>query len=262
MEEHPVYSNFADLLLTKEGFSSEHSTPRHERGDYGCVFISHPLPTDLLCRVCGLVLRDPFQTQCCGNHYCGYCLVLQLAVRSECAFCSARQVRAFRDVNVTRRVNRLRIKCPHSERGCVWEGELYDVGHHLYRCSSSPRVCRTCGGVFPQDRILEHEQKHCEWRRYRCQYCKKFISTYARVRDFHWPKCGHYRILCPNGCSQCIIPRRDMESHLRNDCDVKKKLIEMSELVRDLKSQLKRKNSEIEDLKLQVAYTLTVEPLY
>lgn len=251
MESTEVYCNFSELLLTEESFSSRADSPSRDQEDFGCVFLSRP-PADLTCRVCRLVLRDPHQTLCCGNHYCRHCLRLQLAVRGECAFCSARQVRSFPDVNVARRVNRLRIKCPHVERGCEWEGELFQVGDHLTNCSATPRACKTCGGIFSREKADQHELKFCEKRSYRCPYCKRYSSTYENVRDSHWPKCLYYPIFCPNECSKCYIPRRDVLKHLRDECEVKKKVKEVSQSLEHLESELTSKNAVIEELKTKV----------
>ena len=256
MAAFPLYSNFAELALSEEGSTTtaDNRTPFPEDHELGCTFVSTP-PPDLLCRVCGLVLRDPHQTQCCGNHYCGYCLRIQLNARSQCAFCSSRQVHSFRDVSVTRRINKLQVRCPHQDRGCGWSGELGGVGCHLETCVGKPRACRSCGGVFSNKVIAKHEKTLCYKRKFQCPHCKHCNSTYERVRDIHWPKCLLFPISCPNDC-KCNIPRKDVLKHLREGCDVKKKLSQLSATVDQLQTQLTEKEAEIKELQLKVSTLL------
>ncbi len=34
----------------------------------------------------------------------------------------------------------------------------------------------------------------------------------------HWPVCGSYPVQCPNKCSDDPIDRRNLNSHVSNDC--------------------------------------------
>ena len=258
MASFPLYANFAELSFGETGRTIEDREPCPEDHELGCGFVSPP-SADLLCRLCGVVLRDPHQAQCCGNHYCRYCLKLQLNEKSECAFCFSRQVRAFRDVSVTRRVNQLRIKCPHGDRGCPWSGQLADVGNHLEKCVAKPAACRTCAGVFSRDGITDHEKTLCSKRPFQCQYCNQYKSTYEVVKTVHWPKCLQFPIYCPNGCTNHSIPRKDVLRHLRSECPVRRRVTELSAIVEQVQSQLREKDAEIEVLRLKVSMNPPIE---
>lgn len=244
-----VYSNFSELLLT--GIDHQDESNSRDEEDYGCKFVSRP-PSDLICRVCNLVLRDPHQTLCCGNHYCGYCLQLQLKANSECAFCSSRQVRSFRDVNVTRRVNKLCVKCPYQDRGCGWNGEMLELSSHLTLCAVSPCACRTCGKILSKKEVSEHEKSICSKRIVQCPHCKQYVATFEKVRGVHWPICLQYPISCPNGCSKCFIPRKDVLKHLKHECNLKTRFAELSAVLDRVQTQLKEKTLEIEQLRMKV----------
>lgn len=222
--------------------------------EVGCVFVTSP-PADLICRQCRLVLRDPHQTQCCGGLYCGYCLRQQLDSSKQCPLCLSRQVRAFRDVSVTRRIDSLLVRCSNERHGCKWVGELGSLADHLKVCNKKPSVCRTCGKVFSNDLIREHETSECEKRKFQCPYCNEYNSTYQEVTEHHWPTCLFYPLFCPNECGKGYLPRKDVLKHLREECEVKKKLVELSTSIKALEAQLQERDAEIEELRMKVLAT-------
>ena len=73
-----------------------------------CAFVDEP-PPELRCPLCRLILRDPFQSMCCGNLYC-HCCIQELVKRNmPCALCRRKLNLVFRDVR-------------------QWTGELGNLG--------------------------------------------------------------------------------------------------------------------------------------
>lgn len=54
-------------------------------------------------------------------------------------------------------------------------------------------------------------------RPFSCEYCKHYNSTYLEVTVNHWPVCDSYPVQCPNKCSDEILKRQNLESHIAND---------------------------------------------
>lgn len=220
----------------------------YDRYGFDCVFVTEP-PSKFFCPICVMILRDPYQTQCCGGHYC-QCCVQQLVQRSTpCVNCGG-VVRAFRDVSVTQKINALQVKCSNADWGCAWVGELGFLGEHLVTCERKPAKCSSCGLFVPNDTFRKHQSQDCPKRAYTCSYCSNFTSTYEKVRSTHWPKCPSFPIECPNSCSSIKkIPREKILSHLKEDC---RKLRDMSDTIDLLELALEQKEHRIEELEAEV----------
>ena len=231
-----AYSN-TDADLDKYGFD--------------CKFVTEP-PSNLFCPICVLLLRDPYQSQCCGCHYC-HCCVQQLVQKSApCVLCSG-VVRAFRDVSVTQQINSLRVKCSNTDGGCEWTGELGYLGEHLVTCEQKPDKCPSCGLFVPKDIFRDHQSLHCPKRPYTCTYCSNFTSTYEEVRATHWPQCPSFPISCPNGCSsKNKVPREKLLTHLKEECDIKQRIRDMADTIELLELALQQKQNRIEELEAEV----------
>ena len=210
-------------------------------------FVREP-PKELLCPLCSQILRDPFQTRCCSGFCCQGCLQALVKRGKPCALCR-KEVKAFRDTVMARRVNALEVKCSH---GCTWRGQLGELGDHLLHCMNKPVRCNLCGDTVLTQHLDVHKSTKCRRRTFRCPHCGSFESTYETVRDIHWPNCLLYPIPCPNECSVGCIPQGSMLLHLREECPVKKKVKEMAESIREMEAQLRRRDLRIEYLQKEV----------
>lgn len=213
------------------------------------------IPSELLCPICSEILRDPFQTQCCGKHYCHDCLQALLKEGKPCFSCQS-QVRAFRDVNAANRVNALAVRCSHEAWGCAWRGELGGLGEHLLQCAKRPVRCDLCGDTVLSENLDAHKSTQCMKRTFRCPHCNGFESTYETVRDGHWPRCSYYPVPCPNKCSEHSIPRGMVFQHLREACEVKQEVMKMAEMkaqLQEMTEQLKTRDGRIEQLEKEVS---------
>ena len=213
-------------------------------------FVVEP-PVELLCALCCQLLRDPFQTQCCGRYCCQVCLRARVSKGKPCDLCHS-QVKAFRDVNVARRVNELAVNCSNEASGCKWSGELGELGRHLLVCSKRPVTCNVCGDSMLRKDLDTHKSTLCAKRTFRCPHCDSFESTYETVRDDHWPTCSFYPIPCPNECGERSIPRGKVWIHLQGKCNVKQRVKEMGDKLSELEEQLQQRDLRIEQLENEV----------
>lgn len=187
-----------------------------ESFDYNFV---EPPDEEYICPICLLVLCDPHQTDCCGNHFCQRCIRKQLDTSPSmvCPMCRVTNLTTHLDKFHLRKVHALKLRCPQQSNGCPWVGELGNVKRHLDPVSGQ------CSAVFPCKygcgqrllaAILPAHFAECDHRPYRCDYCLEYSGTYAEVARDHVPVCPRYPVPCPNGCSAKGIQRASVRRHL------------------------------------------------
>ena len=153
-----------------------------------------------LCPICQEILYEPVQTSC-GHLFCGRCL--KRVQSKKCPSCREKFVREpIEDKFNKREIRNLIVKCQNSSRGCEWEGELGNVeshqngvcGYQLVQCGNK------CGAEIERREVEEHEEVHCELRRYKCPYCPCW-GAYKKVTSEHFKECVGFPLGCPNNCS-------------------------------------------------------------
>ena len=162
-------------------------------------FVERPTH-DFFCPVSLELLLEPQLTSCCGNH-----LSLDVSDRlrrdgKACPMCSAEGWGAVLDKYHRRRVQQVRVRCWHRDRGCTWEGEVKEVKRHSDSCTRRPWVCKYC-------------QLKCEL---------------GEGGEKHWPECHKFPEPCPNGCEVGSVERCGMEQH-RSVCPLEPVACEMEE---------------------------------
>jgi len=125
------------VAIHKEGF-----------GGYDCKFVTPP-PTAFQteCPVCHLILREPYQTTCCGKSFCQSC-IQGVENLIPCPACKG-ELDLFPNGGLKQALVQLLVWCTHHEVGCQWIGELRELEHHLdeanhsgeYSQTSSIRMC-------------------------------------------------------------------------------------------------------------------------
>lgn len=187
----------------------------HEGYDYNFV---EPPDEEYICPICLLVLRNPHQTTCCGNHFCECCIDKQLhTLPSACPMCRATTCATMLDRYFLRKVHALKLRCPRESNGCLWVGELGDVEKHLDlatgQCTAMFPCTYNCGKRLLASQLPSHHSQ-CERRPYRCEHCLDFNGTHTDVIRDHFPVCPKYPVPCPNGCSAKEIQRANLTKHL------------------------------------------------
>ena len=185
-------------------------------------FVEEPLQT-FFCPVSLAVLLEPYQTQCCGNHLSEE--AYQRLQGQPCPLCRKENITAVKDLFHKRNVLSLKVRCPHKEDGCEWEGELGSLEEHTNR--SEGDKCRyvevncpySCGERVQRRNLEEHKSQHCPLRPSTCQYCNH-EATYQEVIKEHWPVCEKYPLPCPNACGEKNIERQHLKGHMEQTCPV------------------------------------------
>ena len=152
----------------------------------------NPPPYDYTCPVCLQLLKDVYQTTCCGNHVCRECITqLMHKPAVTCPKCRHNNFDAHPDKFFSRQLLNLKVRCHYSKTGCTWTGELHGLEQHL------ETTCKR--GVVA------------------CQHCNSQIKSIEE----HLPTCGEIFLACPNKCSNAKSKRKKIQSHLENECPLR-----------------------------------------
>ena len=97
-----------------------------------------------------------------------------LTGQTKCPTCRA-QLDFTPDQFNGRKVKGLRVQCPNSVKGCMWQGDLGDATRH------------TSGTDCPMRRSTT----------FICQYCRREHAAHLR-----YTACGSFPLPCPAGCGK------------------------------------------------------------
>ena len=133
------------------------SPPPISSGWSSLNFVSPAPPESLVCPICLNVLKDPYITDCCGNHFCHYCID-----RVEtCPLCRKTSFKIFPNLEKKREVSSIPVYCIHKEQGCRWRGSLGNLfeNHLPLECQFVPRPCPyKCGALLLPIDLVAHEE--------------------------------------------------------------------------------------------------------
>lgn len=249
-------------------------------------------PSRYGCFVCCQISYEPQQLRCCGKIVCLSCLrtvqTQQDVGRSnlECPHCRQQgQLETFPDKMSDRSIKEIRVKCPNVDAGCSTVGELGHVLAHVE--GSDERACPyqtvkcplNCGASFHRRSLSMHVTHGCYNRRAVCAFCGEegtfqFVTTAAHLSD-----CQKHLVSCPNGCGATVkrqetathledcpnvvvgcpfssagchvnVVRMNLQNHLESSKD--NHLLLLMQQVMLLSANLKKKNTEIASLKVEL----------
>lgn len=88
---------------------------------------------------------------------------------------------------------------------------------HTGTCGYEPLYCENKCGMKVQRRHLgQHKLGECAKRLVACRYCnKEFVFD---TLGAHHAKCGRFPVACPHRCETAVLPREDLEVHLKDHC--------------------------------------------
>jgi len=209
------------------------------------TFVESP-SHDFKCPICLGVLKEPFLTTCCGNHFCESCIASVKKNSTKCPLCKATPLNGIVNKHFKRTLNQLRVYCLYKEMGCEWIGEYGKLEKHLdfdnekgecqfvaVRCPLSKK----CECTILRKFLTTHCRKACKYRPYSCKYCG-FQSTYVEITTWHNNDCVNYPLLCPNHCSKMTYPRCQLKDHIA-ECPDEKVACTFSEM--GCKEMIKRR---------------------
>lgn len=83
----------------------------------------------------------------------------------------------FPDRFVRKEVNKLPIRCPNTDKGCLWNGVLGELENHLQKCSFGYKPCQHCKELMPTQQV--HYPCMMTQQKFGIQTCKsKFRENY------------------------------------------------------------------------------------
>lgn len=139
-------------------------------------FVQQP-SRDFDCPICLEILKEPFLTACCGNHFCKPCVDATKKTGDHCPLCKE-AMSGIIDKKIQRQINELQIYCLNRNNGCTWMGELGSQEKHLSveetkgECKYVLLPCPlNCGQHLFRYKLYEHVNEMCELRSYKCEYC-------------------------------------------------------------------------------------------
>jgi hypothetical protein len=122
------------------------------------------------------------------------------------------------DQRSERLLKAFKVKCPNSEKGCVWEGDLGDTEDHIKNnCPHQQVNCPNgCRQTMERKLLPAHKKNSCTHRKYSCPHCWE-EGLYKVITEEHLVICPLLMLDCPAKCGQ-RIKRRFMEFHLSLEC--------------------------------------------
>ena len=181
---------------------------------------------NLHCVICTEVLKDPVQCRRNEHHFCRNCIIEHLEHSQNCPTCKdpltvETLVKPQRFLANT--LSSLKISCDNAQRGCRAVVELGSLNTHVASCDFSPVPCSNdqCDEIISRRDKEIHENKVCDFRRVKCDYCGQMVL---------------YKNFMHHSCP----PRneiREMKAEMR---EVRSTLNEMSEVMQNVMSSFAR----------------------
>ena len=190
-------------------------------GGYDYDFIDSP-SDELTCAICLSVLRDPNLTSCCGNHFCRTCITQIKNEGNPCPLCQDGDYTIMLNKSLVRKVNELKVRCPNSQLGCDWVGELKEAQHHVDierdDCDFVEVLCDyDCGEEIKRCSLAEHKTSACPARPHTCEHCG-LKGKWESITNTHMVVCESYPMECPNKCGAGEIQRKYLDKHVKEVC--------------------------------------------
>ena len=155
----------------------------------------NPPPYNCNCPVCFEILKEAYQTNCCGYHMCSDCIKqLKCTPNVKCPQCRQDNFETHEDKFFSRQLLNLEVHCYYHKAGCTWTGELR--------------------------RLEQHVATNCNKGTAKCKYCDSQCGNKTAVEE-HLSVCGDIPIDCPNKCSNCQCKRKDIQNHLEKVCPLR-----------------------------------------
>ena len=181
---------------------------------------------NLHCVICTEVLKDPVQCRRNEHHFCRNCIIEHLKHSQNCPICKdpltvETLVKPQRFLANT--LSSLKISCDNAQRGCRAVVELGSLNTHVASCGFSPVPCSNdhCEEIISRRDKEIHENKVCDFRRVKCDYCGQMVL---------------YKNFMQHSCP----PRKEIREMKAEMKKVSAKQDVMSEMVRNVMSSLAR----------------------
>ena len=181
---------------------------------------------NLHCVICTEVLKDPVQCPRNEHHFCRNCIIKHLKHSRNCPTCKdpltvETLVKPQRFLANT--LASLKISCDNAQRGCRAVVELGSLNTHVASCGFSPVPCSNdqCDEIISRRDKEIHENKVCDFRRVKCDYCGQMVL---------------YKNFMQHSCP----PRKEIREMKTEMREVRSTQDEILRMVRNVMSSLER----------------------
>ena len=96
-------------------------------------FVERP-SKEFFCPVTFELLLMPHLTTCCGHHLSERAVKRLKQENKPCPLCKEPELATVLDKFHQRRIREVRVRCPHTARGCEWVGEVGQLNSHTDSC--------------------------------------------------------------------------------------------------------------------------------
>ena len=96
-------------------------------------FVQRP-PEEFFCPVTFELLLTPRLTMCCGHHLSERAVKRLKQENKPCPLCKEPELATVLDKFHQRKIREVRVRCPHTARGCEWVGEVGQLNSHTDSC--------------------------------------------------------------------------------------------------------------------------------
>ncbi|KAI6652615.1 TNF receptor-associated factor 2 [Oopsacas minuta] len=159
------------------------------------------VPPDVVCMLCGGVMRNPIKAVD-GASYCRICYL------SKQEFTSSDMIPIFeKDEELENKIATLICYCNYRKLGCGWKNEIRLLDQHMNECEMIPVQCIHCDMVY----LRRDESEHRDLCTFETCICG--LVFYRSERKKHRIECDLY-ITCANCQDQ--VAHTNFENHAKN----------------------------------------------
>lgn len=199
------------FLFTSLKWRMATTEPQASVNGYMHKFIDN-LPDDMICLICQFPACNPHQRDCCGKIFCKACLDEHEKHGNQCPNCR-QNGKNFYDKRSERQIKSLKMSCENEEKGCKWQGELFNLDSHTKDCQYTVISCSNqCPEQVMRKDLELHLLNNCQLREHRCPTCNQ-SGPYQTMTTTHLDQCPETMVPCPNECGVPDMARKDLIKH-------------------------------------------------
>ena len=221
------------------------------------------------CSICYNVLKEPRMCRNNEHIFCLACISEHLKVNSKtCPECNEHL--SLDTLRKAPRVLRnylckLKINCDHASRGCPEFICFEELETHVSNCGYAPVLCSNveCGMEINKQDKVHHETEACEYRRVKCQDCRKMQKVVGRLegrmmemdRKLEETK-REVRNAAKNTGGKVEAMNEEVGEVKKEVREVKNGFGEVKKEVKDVKQNLCKVNKDVDEVKVMMSQVL------
>ena len=221
------------------------------------------------CSICYNVLKEPRMCRNNEHIFCLACISEHLKVNSKtCPECNEHlSLDTLRKAPLVLRnyLCKLKINCDHASRGCPEFICFEELETHVSNCGYAPVLCSNveCGMEINKQDKVHHETEACEYRRVKCQDCRKMQKVVGRLegrmmemdRKLEETK-REVRNAAKNTGGKVEAMNEEVGEVKKEVREVKNGFGEVKKEVKDVKQNLCKVNKDVDEVKVMMSQVL------